>query len=114
MAQHLVALLRAERLGLAAQQVNALLIDLNELTDRPENALKFIGDIYAVRLFRVVADRLGLETWKANVQEKLKTLDDIARFALDQSAVSRGQFLEVTIVLILILELGLVMLGVMK
>jgi hypothetical protein len=97
-----------------AQQVNALFIDVNELTDRTENALKFIGDIYAVRLFRLVADRLGLETWKANVQEKLKTLDDIARFALDQSAVSRGQFLEITIVLILILELGLVLLGVMK
>ena len=97
-----------------AQQVNALLIDLNELTDRTENALKFIGDIYAVRLFRVVADRLGLETWKANVQEKLKTLDDIARFALDQSAVSRGQFLEFTVVVILVLELALVFLGVMK
>jgi hypothetical protein len=97
-----------------AQQVNALLIDLNELTDRTENALKFIGDIYAVRLFRLVADRLGLETWKANVQEKLKTLDDIARFAVDQSAVWRGQFLEFTVVVILVLELALVFLGVTK
>jgi hypothetical protein len=44
----------------------------------------------------------------------LKTLDDIARFALDQSAVSRGQFLEITIVAILVLELILVFLGVMK
>jgi hypothetical protein len=97
-----------------AEQVNALFIDVNELTDRSENALKFIGDIYAVRLFGLVADRLGLDTWKANVQAKLKTLDDIARFALDQSAVSRGMFLEVTIVLILVLELTLVFLGVMK
>jgi hypothetical protein len=97
-----------------AQQVNALVIDINELTDRTENALKFIGDIYAARLFGLVADRLGLESWKANVQEKLKTLDEIARFALDQSSVSRGQFLEVTIVLILVLELVLVFLGVMK
>jgi uncharacterized Rmd1/YagE family protein len=94
--------------------VNALFVEVNELTDRTENALKFIGDIYAARLFALVADRLGLETWKANVQEKLKTLDDIARFALDQSSVSRGQFLEITIVLILVLELVLVFLGVMK
>jgi hypothetical protein len=97
-----------------AQHVNALFVEVNELTDRTENALKFIGDIYAARLFALVADRLGLETWKANVQEKLKTLDDIARFALDQSSVSRGQFLEITIVLILVLELVLVFLGVMK
>jgi hypothetical protein len=38
--------------------------------DRPHrNALKFIGDIYAARLFALVTDRLGLERWKANVKE---------------------------------------------
>ncbi len=102
------------RYARTARHVNALFIDVNELTDRTENALKFIGDIYAVRVFALIADRLALETWKANVQEKLETLDDIARFALEQSSVSRGQFLEITIVLILILELVLVFMGVMK
>jgi len=98
----------------AARQVHSLFIDVNELTDRTENALKFIGDIYAARLFSLVADRLGLATWKANVQEKLKTLDDIYRFAVEQSSMSRGQFLELTVVLILVLELVLIMLGLMK
>jgi hypothetical protein len=98
----------------AARQVHSLFIDVNDLTDRTENTLKFIGDIYAVRVFALVADRLGLETWKANVQEKLKTLDDIYRFAVEQSSISRGQFLELAIVLILVLELALVFMGVMK
>jgi len=98
----------------AARQVHALFIDVNELTDRTENTLKFIGDIYAARLFALVADRLGLERWKANVQEKLKTLDDIYRFAVEQTSMSRGQFLELTVVLILVLELVLIFLGVMK
>jgi hypothetical protein len=102
------------RYGRAARHVHSLFIDVNELTDRTENALKFIGDIYAARLFGLIADRLGLGTWKANVQEKLKTLDDIYRFAVEQSAVSRGNFLELTIVLILVLELALVFMGVMK
>ena len=97
----------------AARQVHSLFIDVNELTDRTENALKFIGDIYAARLFRLVAERLGLDNWKGNVQNKLKTVDDIYRFAADQSAVARGNFLELTIVLILILEFVLLMLGVM-
>jgi len=61
----------------AVRQVHSLFIESNELTDHTENPLKFIGDIYAAQLFSLVADRLGLETWKANVQEKLKTLDDI-------------------------------------
>jgi hypothetical protein len=98
----------------AARQVHSLFIDVNDLTDRTENTLKFIGDIYAVRLFALVASRLGLETWKANVREKLKTLDDVYRFAVEQSSISRGQFLELAIVLILVLELALVFMGVMK
>src|SRR5438034_854038 len=98
----------------AARQVHALFIDINELTDRTENALKFVGDIYAARLFALVADRLGLNRWKENVQEKLKTLDDIYRFAVEQSSMARGQFLELTVVVILVLELVLILIGVMK
>jgi hypothetical protein len=98
----------------AARQVHALFIDVNELTDRTENTLKFIGDIYASRLFALGADRLGLGTWKANVQEKLKTLDDVYRFAVELSTISRGQFMELAIVLILVLELVLFFVGVMK
>lgn len=98
----------------AARQVHALFIDVNELTDKTENALKIAGDVYAARLFALVAARLGLNQWKANVQEKLKTLDDIYRFAVEQTALGRGEFLEITIVLILILELVLFFLGIMR
>jgi len=102
------------RYAKAAQQVHSLFIDVNELTDRTENALKFVGDIYAARLFTLVADRLGLTRWKANVKEKLETLDDIYRFAVEQSAMARGQFLELTVIVILVLELVLILMGVMK
>jgi hypothetical protein len=98
----------------AARQVHALFIDVSEVTDRTGNALKFIGDIYAARLFWLVADRLGLGTWKADIEGKLKTLDDIYRFAVEESSISRGQFLELTIVLILIFELLLFFMGVMQ
>jgi hypothetical protein len=98
----------------AARKVHALFIDVNELTDRTENTLKFIGDIYASRLFALGAERLGLSTWKANVQEKLKTLDDVYRFAVELTTIARGQFMELAIVLILVLELVLFFLGLMK
>jgi hypothetical protein len=98
----------------AAQHVHALFIDVNELTDKAENALKIAGDVYAARLFALVAARLGLDQWKGNVREKLKTLDDIYRFEVEQTAMVRGEFLELTIVLILVLELVLVFAGIMK
>jgi hypothetical protein len=90
----------------AARGLHSLLIDVNELTDRTENALKLAGDLYAARLFGLVAGRLGLDHWKRNVQDKLKTLDDIYRFAVEQTRVSQGNILELMIVLILIFELA--------
>jgi hypothetical protein len=98
----------------AARQVHSLFIDVNELTDKTENALKIAGDVYAARLFTLVATRLGLEQWKGNVREKLKTLDDIYRFAVEQTAMARGELLELAIVLILILELVLFFAGIMR
>jgi hypothetical protein len=97
----------------AAQQVHALFIDVNELTDRAENALRVAGDIYTARVLTLTGARLGLDQWKANVQEKLKTLDDIYRFAVEQTGMARGEALEVMIVLILIFELVLFFMGIM-
>lgn len=98
----------------AANQVHSLFIEVNEITDRTENALKIVGDIYAARVLALVSARLALGRWKQSVEEKLKTLDDIYRFAVEQVSISRGQFLELTVVLILILELILFFIGVMK
>jgi hypothetical protein len=97
----------------AAQQVHALFIDVNDLTDRAENALRVAGDIYTARVLTLTGARLGLDQWKANVQEKLKTLDDIYRFAVEQTGMARGEALEVMIVLILIFELVLFFMGIM-
>ena len=98
----------------AAQSVHSLFIDVNELTDRTENALKIAGDVYAARLFALATARLGLDQWKANVKEKLTTLDDIYRFAVEQTAMARGEFLELAIVLILVFELVLFFMGIME
>ena len=60
-----------------------------------------------------MAARLGVGPWKASVEEKLETLDDIYRFAVEQVAIARGQLLELTIVLILVFELVLFFAGIM-
>ena len=97
----------------AAGQLHTLFIDVNELTDRTENALKIVGDIYAARVFDLAAARLGLGRWKQSVEDKLETLDDVYRFAVDQVSIARGHFLELVIVLILLFELALFFLGIM-
>ena len=105
---------RSLRFTRAAQQVHSLFIDVNELTDKAENALKIAGDVYTARLFALVAARLGLDQWKGNVREKLKTLDDIYRFEVERTAMARGEFLELMIVILIVVELVLPLLGIMQ
>ena len=97
----------------AAHQLHSLFIDVNEITDRTENALKMVGDIYAARLFHLTAARLGLAPWKASVEDKLTTLNDIYRFAVEQVGIARGHFLELMIIVILVFELVLVFMGIL-
>jgi hypothetical protein len=93
----------------AARQVHSLFIDVNELTDKTENALKIAGDVYVARIFGLTAARLGLDQWKANVREKLETVDDIYRFAIERTSMARGEFLELLVVLLILFEIVLLM-----
>jgi hypothetical protein len=110
---HWYDMFRGRHYARAARRVHALFIDVNELTDRTENALKIVGDVYAARLFALVGARLDLDRWKTNVSEKLKTLDDIYRFSVEHLGMARGEFLEATIVAILLFELVLFFMGIM-
>jgi hypothetical protein len=110
---------RAERLigrrsARAIRRLHALFIDVNELTDRVENSVKLVGDVYSARLFTLAAARLGLDGWKRNVQEKLKTLDDIFRFSVEQTGIAQGNVLELVIILLIVVELALFVAGITK
>jgi hypothetical protein len=43
------------------------------------------------------------------VREKLKTVDDIYRFAVARASMARGEFLELTVVVLILLEVLLLM-----
>ncbi len=105
--------LSSRRRTRAARELHSLFIDVNEITDRTGNALKIVGDVYTARLFNLVAARLGLDGWKQSLERKLETLDDIYRFAVEQTGMSRGELLELTIIVILLVELVLFFMGIM-
>jgi hypothetical protein len=97
----------------AAHRLLSLFIDVNEITDRTENALKMVGDIYAARVLQLSARRIGVDSWRFAVEEKLKTLDSVYRFIVEEMNMARGHFLELTIVAILLFELALFFMGIM-
>jgi hypothetical protein len=98
----------------AALHVQALVIEVNELTDRVGNAIKFVGDIYLARLLDSVGKRLGVENWRRNVDDKLRTLNEIHRFAVEQASSTQANILELIVVLILVIELVMILMGLME
>jgi hypothetical protein len=91
----------------ATRHVQSIVIDVNELTDRMEHTVDFIGEQYAARLFHLAGARLGVDLWKRGVEEKLKTLDDIHRFAVEQTGAAQANIMELAVVLILVVDLYL-------
>jgi hypothetical protein len=98
----------------AALHVQALVIDVNELADRVGNAIKFVGDIYLARLLNILAQRLGLDNWRRDVRDKLQTLNEIHRFAVEQATSTQNNIMELAIVVILVIELGMIFAGLIE
>jgi hypothetical protein len=95
------------RWGLArsATNLHTVLLDVAELTERADNAIKFLSDMFAARLYRLAAAKVGVPDYKLLVAQKLKTAEDLYHDMVEQFNQSRAFFLEVTVVLILLIEL---------
>ncbi len=93
------------RMRPAAARLRAMLLEVTELTERTNNALKFVGDTFSARLYKLCAARIGVTDYQVLVQEKLRTADELYDFMIEQFQQARGFILEFTVVLILIIEL---------
>ncbi|MGA2350298.1 MAG: hypothetical protein ABSF70_07695 [Terracidiphilus sp.] len=93
------------RLAQSATKLNTVLLDVAELTERADNAIKFLSDMFAARLYKLAAAKVGVPDYKNLVERKLKTAEDLYNFMVEQFNQSRAFFLEVTVVLILLVEL---------
>jgi hypothetical protein len=93
------------RMKRSATELHTVLLDIAELTERADNAIKFLSDMFAARLYRLAAAKVGVPDYKALVAEKLKTAEDLYHDMIDQFNQARGFFLEAIVVLILLIEL---------
>lgn len=93
------------RLAKSARNLHKTLLDVWELTERADNAIKFLSDMFAARLYRLAAAKVGVPDYKELVSRKVKTADDLYNYMVEQFNQSRAFFLEFTVVLILLIEL---------
>jgi hypothetical protein len=93
------------RTARAASKLHTVLLDVNELTERADNAIKFLSDMFSARLYKLAASKVGVPDYKDLVKEKLQTAEDLYRFMVEQFNQSRAFVLELMVVVILIIEL---------
>jgi hypothetical protein len=93
------------RLARAATKLHTVLLDVNELTERADNAIKFLSDMFSARLYKLAAAKVGVPDYKDLVTQKLQTAEDLYRFMVDQFNQSRAFVLELMVVIILVIEL---------
>jgi hypothetical protein len=98
-------LLGSWRLPGEASRLQTVLLDVTELTERADNAIKFLSDMFSARLYRLAASKIGVPDYKSLAREKLRTAEDLYRFLIDQFHQSRTFVLESLVVLILLIEL---------
>lgn len=89
----------------SANRLHAVLLDVMELTEHADNAIKFLSDMFAARLYRLAASKVGVLDYKDLVTQKINTAEDLYRFMVDQFNQSRAFFLESAVVVILVIEL---------
>lgn len=93
------------RTARAASKLHTVLLDVSELTERADNAIKFLSDMFSARLYKLAASKVGVPDYKDLVQQKLQTAEELYRFMVDQFNQSRAFVLELMVVVILIIEL---------
>ena len=93
------------RTARAASKLHTVLLDVTELTERVDNAIKFLSDMFSARLYKLAAAKVGVPDYKDLVNQKLHTAEDLYRFMVDQFHQSRAFILELMVVIILIIDL---------
>jgi hypothetical protein len=93
------------RMARAATKLQTVLIEVNELTEHADNAIKFLSDMFSARLYKLAASKVGVPDYKDLVTQKVQTAEELYRFMVDQFNQSRAFLLELTVVIILVIEL---------
>jgi hypothetical protein len=93
------------------RELREIRIDLARFSDELSNITKFFGDWHLARIYENISARFHLGDWHRTIDKKLQTLDDLYQL-LNHDQINRWMLiLEVTIVLLFVIDLVILVLG---
>jgi hypothetical protein len=93
------------RLAREAENLNTIRLDCRELSERTDNAIKFLSDMFYARAYRLAAARIGVTDYRNLVTEKLTTAEDLYDSMINEFHQGRAFVLELMVVIILMIEI---------
>jgi hypothetical protein len=93
------------QLARQAERLNAIRLEVMALTERTDNAIKFLSDMYYARVYRLAADKVGVADYRRLVDAKLRTAGELYALLVNEFHQARAFVLEMMVVAILIIEL---------
>jgi hypothetical protein len=93
------------------RELREIRIDMARFSDELSNITKFFGDWHLARIYEKISSRFHLGEWHRTIDGKLKTLDDLYQILKHDQANRWMMILEVTIVLLFMIDLVILVLG---
>ena len=81
-----------------------LVLDVTEVTEKIDNSLKWVGDIYLARCYQGAAKQFALSRWQAQVERKLSLAARATELVTNQITTDRTLLLETSVVLLIVFE----------
>jgi hypothetical protein len=103
---HLVRHILTRRYLALRRRTAALLLELSEMTERLDNAVKIVGDLHLARLYRGAVRRFRLGSWEEGVLRKQRLLAEVNDLIGDAADTSRAELLELAIILLIMAEIA--------
>jgi hypothetical protein len=97
-------LFNARRYARLARELNTLVAEVTELTEKVDNALQVTEDVYLARIYAAAVETFRVRPVHAAVERKLAIIRDTYQALYEEASSSRAELMEITVIVLIAVE----------
>lgn len=90
-----------------ANEMRALVVEVTQITEKVDNALKVTEDVYLARIYTSALELFRMRFWADSIAHKLALVRDTYTALYDEAVATRAGWMEAAIVVLIVLEIVL-------
>jgi len=113
-AEKLASFRRLNQYRRIMSQLMELIVDVTEITERIDNSLKVTEDVFYARIYGAALSVFRTKAWEESINRKISIISQSYTMLSNRNINQRSELLELTIVILILLEVFLGVFGFMK